>query len=154
MALVKTNNHLVGVSFPQFAKTLGEQLRLHGPQNDLQALVAAPWFNGLTDYCQMDDIRPTPASVQYRTVRRVQTKSAANKRKRSVAKGWLNTEEAMAKIPATAQRSLTLPYLQLNSGSTGQHMRIFIEHGPLQSEPSSGRFNTYGLSSTATIPWF
>lgn len=145
----------LGVSFPRVGKRLGGQLRIHGGTRDLDTLMATPWLKGLGDYCQVSDIQPVPEHCQYRTVRRVQTKSAHNKRKRSVAKGWLTEEEAQAKIPDEQQKNLKhLPFLQIKSLSNGNTMRIYVNHGELQNEPVSGTFNSYGLSPTATIPWF
>ncbi|WP_152482130.1 type I-F CRISPR-associated endoribonuclease Cas6/Csy4, partial [Dickeya sp. DW 0440] len=36
----------------------------------------------------------------------------------------------------------------------GQPFLLFVEHGPLQDTPVAGVFSSYGLSATATIPWF
>jgi len=47
-----------------------------------------------------------------------------------------------------------LPWLNLRSLSTGQSFKLFIRHGDLLSTPVSGMFTTYGLSATATVPWF
>ena len=47
-----------------------------------------------------------------------------------------------------------LPFLQVKSASTGQHFRLFVEHGQLQEQSCSGGFSLYGLSATTTIPWF
>lgn len=47
-----------------------------------------------------------------------------------------------------------LPWLNLRSLSTGQSFRLFIRHGELLSAPVVGMFSTYGLSATATVPWF
>merc|ERR1711879_218909 len=103
----------------------------------------------------MGSIVPVPEGCQHRTVRRIQAKSAWNKRKRSIAKGRLTEEEAQAKIPDDQQKNLKhLPFLQIKSLSNGNTMRIYVNHGELQNEPVSGTFNSYGLSATATIPWF
>ena len=85
-------------------------------------------------------------------VRRVQAKSAHNKRRRSVAKGWLSEEEAQVRIPDAQQKAMSLPYAEMHSLSTQSRMRLYIEHGPLLDKPVAGMFNAYGLSTTATIP--
>ncbi len=145
----------VGISFPEVAKRLGSVLRLHGNASSLNQLMAENWLKGMRDYCQIGEVQPVPEVVQYRTVRRVQAKSAWNKRKRSIAKGWLTEEEAQTKIPDEQQKNLKhLPFLQIKSLSNGNTMRIYVHHGELQNEPVSGTFNSYGLSATATIPWF
>lgn len=144
----------VGVSFPNHKRTLGECLRLHGTLADLLNLCEVNWLQGLRDYIRLSEPTPVPVGASYRTVRRVQAKSAYNKRRRSVAKGWLTEAEALARIPDTQQKLMTLPYAEMHSLSTGGRMRLYIEHGPLLEEPVTGAFNAYGLSSTATIPWF
>ncbi len=49
---------------------------------------------------------------------------------------------------------LNLPYLELQSSSNGNKHRRYIVIGELSSEPTTGNFDTFGLSKTATIPWF
>ena len=51
-------------------------------------------------------------------------------------------------------KTLPLPFINLRSQSTGQPFCLFIQHGLLGDKPVAGRFNAYGLSPTATIPWF
>jgi CRISPR-associated endonuclease Csy4 len=88
-------------------------------------------------------------------VRRVQAQSSADRIRRRQMKrhGWTE-EEARARIADSVEQQLALPYLTLRSQSTGQHFRLFIDHLPCQPAPVAGPFNAYGLSSTATIPWF
>ena len=144
----------IGVSFPKVDKRLGDQLRIHGDQESLSALMAKPWLQGMRDYCEVADVMPVPGKVAYRTVRRVQAKSAHNKRMRSIRKGWLTEQEAFERIPETQQKELKLPFIQMKSLSNGNPMRVYIDHGPLSEIPSEGEFNSYGLSAQATIPWF
>lgn len=144
----------VGISFPDHHQRLGDLLRLHGQCIDLQALMVDDWLQGLKGYTQCSEVLPIPPIVCYRTVKRVQAKSAYNKRQRSIAKGWLTEEEALNRIPDSQQKMLHLPFLQLKSRSNGQVMRVYVEHGPLSAVPNAGYFNAYGLSSLATIPWF
>lgn len=145
----------VGVSFPQFKKTLGGHLRLHGNQLSLQRLMAESWIDGFNDYVVVSDITSIPESTSHRIVKRVQCKSSAERlRRRSVQKGWLTKEEANLIIADGREKTLSLPYLKLRSQSTQQFFRLFIEHGPVVTQPITGKFSTYGLSSIVTIPWF
>lgn len=144
----------VGVSFPGHRRTLGESLRLHGTLADLLNLSEVNWLQGMRDYIHIGDLTLVPQGVCFRVVRRVQAKSAHNKRRRSVAKGWLTEEEALARIPDAQQKAMSLPYAEMHSLSTGSRMRLYIEHGPLLDKPVAGTFNAYGLSATASIPWF
>ena len=96
-----------------------------------------------------------PEVNHWRCVSRVQVKSSAQRlMRRSVKKGWLTEEEAQQRMLTMAEARTDLPWLNLRSLSTGQSFRLFIRHGDLLSAPVTGVFSTYGLSATATIPWF
>lgn len=153
-ALVDLKDINIGISFPNVNKTLGDTLRLHGNEADLNLLFDLNWLKGLRDYCSQTPVLLVPEACLYRCVKRKQAKSANNKRKRSIAKGWLSAEEATLKIGNEQQKMLLLPFVQLKSTSTGQLMKLFIEHGGLQDKAVEGQFNRYGLSTSATVPWF
>ncbi|MEO0442773.1 MAG: type I-F CRISPR-associated endoribonuclease Cas6/Csy4 [Pseudomonadota bacterium] len=144
----------VGVSFPEHHENLGKVLRLHSTQNRLEQLMHKNWIKGLNDYTTTTAISPVPTIIHYRTVSRVQTKSAHSKRKRPVSKGWLSEAQANAKFPDSDKHKLTLPYAQLTSLSNQSIYRVYIKHGELQQHATKGLFNSYGLSQQATIPWF
>lgn len=154
-ALVQSGFQRIGISFPQVKRDLGHTLRLHGSASDLACLQQSPWLKGMRELIDLGVIKPVPSGVSYRTVRRVQVKSSVERlRRRAVKKGWLSEEQAREQLAASAEKRSSLPYVQLKSASTGQHFLLFIEHGPLLDAPRSGTFNTYGLSATATVPWF
>ena len=52
------------------------------------------------------------------------------------------------------QEQTDLPWINLRSLSNGQPFRLFIRHGDILAVPVGGEFSNYGLSSTATVPWF
>ena len=52
------------------------------------------------------------------------------------------------------KQGLDNPFLELESSSTGQRHRRFIQFGELLDEPVEGFFDTFGLSKNATVPWF
>ncbi|QNU44327.1 type I-F CRISPR-associated endoribonuclease Cas6/Csy4 [Mixta calida] len=154
-ALAQAGMQRIGVSFPHFKRDLGDTLRLHGSAEDLAQLQQSAWLKGMRDHIVLSEISSVPLAVQYRVVRRVQVKSSAERlRRRSVKKGWLTEEQASERIPYAAEQRSQLPYIQLKSASTRQNFLLFIEHGPLLNEAHSGTFSAYGLSATATIPWF
>jgi CRISPR-associated endonuclease Csy4 len=145
----------IGVSFPSAGKTLGDKLRLHGPLAALTAFESLSWRKGLRDYTECSEIQPVPANVKYRTVRRVQFKSNAERlRRRSVSKGWITEEEARMRIPDLVEKRTTLPFIRLKSLSSEQTFLLFIEQGKICDNATEGIFSAYGLSATATIPWF
>lgn len=144
----------IGVSFPNYGRTLGDTLRMHGSEKDLQSLLAQSWLKGLRDYTKVSGVSEVPVDRKYRQVSRIQAKSANNRRKRSIAKGWLSESEAIDQIPDNKDRKLDLPYAQVRSLSSGSTMRIYVRHGEALCEPVSGQFSSYGLSKAATVPWF
>jgi CRISPR-associated endonuclease Csy4 len=145
----------IGVSFPEYGKTPGAVLRLHGSHAALNELEAGRWRAGLSDYCRCSTIAPVPAVSHWRVVSRVQVKSSPERLlRRSVRKGWLSEEQAEARLQTMETQQTTLPYLSLKSLSSGQSFRLFFRHGDLLSAPVVGRFSSYGLSAQATIPWF
>lgn len=155
-AFVSVDSTNIGVSFPEVGKkSLGNLLRLHGTQLALDNLMMLDWLKGLRDYTIATTIQPVPLNIKYRVVRRVQAKSNAERlRRRSVVKGWLTEAEAEQKISFDKQQKLNLPFAQLKSLSTQQNFRLFIQHGRMQDQPVLGKFNAYGLSCEATVPWF
>jgi len=159
--LVTVATGRIGISFPAVNKAscgLGERLRLHGSSEVLSQLMALPWLSGMSDHVRLGSMQTVPDGVQHRVVRRVQAKSSPERlRRRLMKRKGLTTQEAIAAIPSSAAERLDLPYVTLNSRSTGQRLRLFIEHGPLRDTPLAGSFSSYGLSHctpAATVPWF
>ncbi|MCB5362678.1 type I-F CRISPR-associated endoribonuclease Cas6/Csy4 [Pusillimonas sp. CC-YST705] len=157
-ALVTLGASDVGISFPHHKPQgigLGHTLRLHGSHTRLHQLMAANWLTGMADHVEATDILIVPHGTLHRTVRRVQAQSSADRiRRRQIKRHNWTEDEARARIPDTVEQRLKLPWLTLRSLSTGQNFRLFVEHLPCQPEAIAGRFNAYGLSTTATVPWF
>jgi len=155
-ALVDLDSDEIGVSFPEHTvKRLGERLRLHGASDALNQLMDLSWLSGMHDHIELSSITHVPANTKYRCVRRVQAKSSSERlRRRLMRRKGLDAQEARLRIPDSAANYLNLPFVTLNSQSTGQHFRLFIQHQELQTEPVWGRFSAYGLSPTATVAWF
>lgn len=145
----------IGVSFPAHGIKPGAVLRLHGTHPALSELDSLAWRRGLSDYCLCTAIQPVPEVKQWRCVSRVQVKSSAQRlMRRSVKKGWITEAEAQQRLLKMEEARTDLPWLNLRSLSTGQSFRLFIRHGELLPAPVDGCFSTYGLSATATVPWF
>lgn len=158
LALVAQRSEYIGISFPGVQASrvwLGECLRLHGGQADLSALMAGDWLLAIRDYLKASAVQPAPSGARFRVVSRVQAKSNPERqRRRQVRRHGITADEALDRLPDSAAEKLDLPYIQLRSQSTGQHYRLFIRHGEVQQTATAGTFNAYGLSATATIPWF
>lgn len=148
----------IGVSFPDLAEappSLGARLRLHGSAASLGKLLAGAWLRGMRDYIELHGPQSVPQGTPHRCVSRVQSKSSVDRlRRRHMRRHGVSEQEAVERIPDQARRLLDLPYIVLDSHSTDQRFRLFIEHRPLQQAPRAGKFNSYGLSGEATVPWF
>jgi len=158
-ALVQLGGDDIGVSFPTFKEAppaLGAHLRLHGRASSLDSLMDSGWLAGMRDHLQVSIVQPVPAAVRHRRVGRVQAKSNPERlRRRAMRRHGIDAEAARQRIPDDAAETLRLPFVQMGSRSTGQSsFPLFIQHGPIQTEPVAGNFNRYGLSKESTIPWF
>ncbi|MGB5156515.1 MAG: type I-F CRISPR-associated endoribonuclease Cas6/Csy4 [Desulfobacterales bacterium] len=153
-ALVKLKTEQIGVSFPKYQIKLGKILRLHGDRTNLQNLNNLNWLGGIAGYCEISDVKSVPADVKYRTVSRIRTNMSKSKLERLKRRGSITHDEEKAYKAKMFSLGLDNPYLDLESGSTGQRLRLFIHFGYLLDQPVIGNFDSYGLSKIATIPWF
>lgn len=158
-ALVRLKADSIAVSFPLRNESahsrLGNCLRLLGPANDLARLMALEWLTGMLDHVAVGGIAPVPVDAEHRTLRRVQAKSNPERlRRRQMKRHNLTEAQALERVPDSAVEKLDLPFVQLTSASTGQAFRLYLRLGPPEPAQLTGCFNTYGLSSDATVPWF
>lgn len=157
-ALAAQNSTGIAVTFPDYSTerhTLGQRLRLHGSEADLQPWATGQWLGSLHDHVSASKILPVPTDAPHRTLRRVQVKSSPERlRRRLMKRQQLSEEQAKTRIPDSVARTTPLPFLQLSSSSTAQQFKLFFALGAEQNEAQTGCFNAYGLSNTATVPWF
>ncbi|WP_370278385.1 type I-F CRISPR-associated endoribonuclease Cas6/Csy4 [Pontibacterium sp.] len=157
-ALADLQSNSIGVSFPQYSlkpKTLGNTLRIHADPAMLDKLSNTGWLRGMRDHVQINEMMPIPETAEYRTLSRKQFKTNVERlRRRRMKRKGESYEETCAHIPDTVERRSDLPFICLRSQSNGNTFLQFIELGTPQAEPIPGQFNTYGLSTTATVPWF
>ncbi len=155
-ALVQLGSSDIGISLPGVgASGPGTHLRLHGSFPALQRLQAIEWLTGMREHLRQGELATVPPDCQYRCVRRVQVDSNPQRlRRRLMHRHGLDEGAAFQRIPDHSARRTDLPWVEMRSQSSGQRFRLFIDHGPLQDNPCNGSFSSYGLSSTATIPWF
>ena len=150
----------IAISFPGYSArpgviNLGRNMRLLGSQPGLQTLAGTGWLGSLRDQVSVNAAAAVPITATHRSLRRVQAKSNPERlRRRLIKRHGIDEAEARKRIPDSAAEMLTLPFLQLRSASTGQNFRLFLRLGPAQATAESGSFNTSGLSTTATTPWF
>ena len=135
--------------------SLGSRLRLLGGQSELHGFAGTEWLGGIRDHVRVHAVAAVPANAVPRAVRRVQAKSSPERlRRRLMKRHELDAAQAIERIPDSAAEFVSLPFVQLRSGSSAQPFRLFISVGPALPAATSGVFNAYGLSQTASVPWF
>lgn len=158
LALVRQHRDDIGVSFPHYSlnpRTLGPVLRVHGSVEALAGLANNEWLGGMRDHVRVSELTPVPDHVRHRTVQRKQFKTSADRlRRRRMRRKGETEEQAREAIPDNVERHADLPFVNLQSRSSGQVYCMFIGMGLLQDQPVFGTFNSHGLSGVATIPWF
>ena len=156
--LIEAKQNQIGISFPKHddnKPSLGDCLRLHGVLSDIEKLMALNWHRGMQDHIQLKPIDQVPEMAGFRVVQRVQVKSSVERlRRRAIKHLDLSEAQALERIPDTREQRIKLPFVSIQSQSTGQRFRLFIKHSDLLAVPESGCFSHYGLSQNATIPWF
>lgn len=157
-ALAAQGTTNIAVTFPDYSAerhTLGQRLRLHSTEAALKNWEIGNWLGSLCDHVSASKVLLVPADAQHRTLRRVQVKSNPERLRRRLMKHQqLSEEQAKTRIPDSVARTTHLPFLQLTSSSTAQQFKLFLALGVKQDEAQTACFNTYGLSNTATVPWF
>ena len=144
----------IGVGFPRAGVTLCDVLRLFGGYESLVLLQQTGWLGAMADYSRIAAILPVPERVKHRTVSRKQRTMSESKLKRLLKRGSITEAEAKAYRAKMFTKGLDNPYVELVSASNGHRHRRYIEFGELQDSPVEGEFDNFGLSKTATVPWF
>lgn len=157
-ALAPNNNLGVALCFPGYQTrpaSLGTRIKLLGSRSALQSLTSFAWLGSMRDQVEVRELASVPVAAAHRTLRRVQAKSSPERlRRRLMTRHNLSEAQARERIPDSAAETLQLPFLRMRSSSTQQTFRVFLSLGPEQSFPVRGKFNAYGLSRDATVPWF
>ncbi len=150
----------VGVSFPGYgqARTLGGILRLHGSSPDMDQLkFQLESKPTATSYGLLTDVAPVPSKLKgHALFQRKHVKGKSNIRrleKYHRANGTWTADREKA-IAEKYQQAVTYPHIVLKSHSTKQPKFLLFVEKKNVVQPISGEFNAYGLSKTATVPWF
>ncbi|MDP8100947.1 type I-F CRISPR-associated endoribonuclease Cas6/Csy4 [Phocoenobacter atlanticus] len=169
----------IGVSFPEYrcfekegktVATLGSKLRIFAQtQQELEQLDFKKWLERLADYVHCSSIKAVPEQVSYICVKRFRQEKNRDRQVRRYAKRHNKTfdevkTERIAQIMQQENLSrekaliryynppLELrPYIKLKSESNQNEFSLQIEQIDVDTY-QSGQFNTYGLSSTTTVP--
>lgn len=162
LALVESKKRgvSVAIAFPAYSDSafpLGNKLRLFaGDEQTLVNLNLGHWLKRLQDYCHTTSIRSVPSTHKHVRYSRRQFKSNPERLARRRAKRHNETmENALKHYKSFSEPKSNVPFVKMASLSTGgnHEFRLFIEQA-VCDEAISGDFNSYGLSKTATVPWF
>jgi CRISPR-associated endonuclease Csy4 len=144
----------IGVSFPFQQITLGSLLRLHGAESELISLSNLDWIGSMKGFCKISGVNKVPGNARFRTISRKQGTMSKAKMNRLIKRGSLSQDEVKQYRAKMFSKGMDNPYIDLVSNSNGHRHRRYIEFGEIQDHPVSGEFDSFGLSKTATIPWF
>ena len=153
-ALCDLDANDIGVSFPERKVMLGKMLRLHSTEERLKVLQRYDWLGDLLGYCKTGQILPVPGDAQYRVVSRVQTRMSQSKLKRLVKRGSISESDIRGYRAKMFTNGLDNPYLELESSSNGHKHRRYISFSGLAESRVASEFDKFGLSKTASVPWF
>lgn len=154
-ALFDLKSTKIGVSFPKYKVTLGNVLRIHGEKLELNKLQELNWIGGMNGYCIIGDITPIPEVTKFRIVSRVQTTMSNSKLQRLIKRGSIPEDDIKQYRAKMFSKGIDdTPYLELVSSSNGHKHRRYIKFSEILDKSVKGNFDQFGLSKTATIPWF
>lgn len=152
-----------GVSFPQYRTLadkkiayLGYKLRVFAPtEQALSALNLDKWLERLVDYIHISSIRSVPNDIKgYANYYRATPKMILDERITHQAKRHgVPYHKAAERFEGYKEQSLVYPHIQLTSQTNHQSYPLYI--GKQTAEVlTDGRFGTYGLSRTSSVPEF
>lgn len=154
----------VGFSFPEYSAKqprLGRKLRVFAStESQLAQCNVQKWLERLSDYCHISSIRTVPEQTRYAIFSRKQCVNNPERLARRRAKRKGETfEQALAHFAGFEGEFTYLPFVTIESLSTraaeevNHRFKLFVTQ-QLVLKPHEGIFNCYGLSKTATVPWF
>lgn len=154
----------VAVSFPEYGNKqfpLGDKLRLFADnQAQLEKMNINQWLSRLTDYSHVKPIKSVPDGInQYACFCRKQFKSNLLKEAIRRAKYKKQSVEDAFSHFSHYDKESDLPFINVvslsmvNDAGVSRNFKLFIEQSIVDT-PQQCVFNCYGLSKTATVPWF
>ncbi len=151
----------VGVSFPYYKDenneySLGSVLRIiSSDKESLEKLNISKWLSRLFDYVAISDINKVPEKIDsYACFRRIREKNNDERlARRNAKRNNITYEEALLLYKNRTVSINKLPFVKVKSLSSDQKYSLKIER-LFKNEPESSSFDSYGLSSTTTVPIF
>lgn len=152
----------VGISFPRYGPgVFGNVLRLHGGKETLETVLYHKDLIQPDDspYLTVQDVSRVPEEhgfVRVVRIRPEKTYAAVSKRlkkRREAGKNRFSDEEIHRRAVYRSKRDAAFPYVTMKSHTNGKKYRFSIKQVPVTVK-KSGTFNTFGISSTATLPFW
>jgi len=160
-----------GVSFPEYKVTeakgkplmlLGSKIRIFASSVDeLEKLNLAKWLERLTDYVHIKSASPSKAASSYLVVNRYRPKPNIERLARRQARRknisieqaieYLTQVDKEKNLHGYAQAWAPYPYIQMKSLSGDGEFSLCIKQTVVE-HANIGKFSTYGLSATSTVP--
>lgn len=160
----------IGVSFPeyQFDAThnihmVGSKLRIFSPTKlSLEQLNLSQYLKHWLDYIHISSIRDVPKNIYKYAIykrKRINGERAINKKIMQYAtyraeKENITYEEAVQSYQHWSISQTTPPYISINSLTSKQYIRLYIEKNETNALSIDLLFSTYGLSSESSVPEF
>lgn len=159
-----------GVSFPQYRINehkkigfLGTKIRVFAnSENELRQLNLGKWLERLIDYVHIIQPREVPKTkiTSYVNYYRVNPKMSLEERVvHQAQRRNISLDEAKQHFKEYVEESVVEPYINLKSLSAKREenvdrpYRLYIGKS-IADEAKDGKFGTYGLSRTVTVPEF
>jgi CRISPR-associated endonuclease Csy4 len=151
--------------------SLGSKLRLFAAnQEQLSKIDIEKWLSRLTDFCHVSSIKLVPNNVrqfacfkQKRIKGQGRVESQLLKKAKHIAEKYnLEFDKCLEELKVKSQFvKSSLPFVHVESQQTKKIVAnerqatfpLFIER-ELSTQSIIGAFDCYGLSKTATVPWF
>jgi len=151
----------IGVAFPEYHigkkySLLGSKLRLFAQdETTLARFDAQKWLTRLSDYVHCTSIRPVPEKLTgYATYQREQPQTNKERLARRYAKRHnVDYDTALQRYQDMPHKTITTPFIRLKSLTNQQTFCLWIKKIEV-STASVGRFSSYGLSASFTVPEF
>lgn len=161
---------IFGVSFPQYRihqqkniGFLGSKVRVFAPsESELQKLNLSKWLERLVDYVHITQPREVPQTkiTGYAHYFRINPKMTLEERiAHQAQRRSVSFDEAQQHFKQYSEQPEIAPYVSLKSLSTkreqniDRYYRLYIGKS-VAEEANDGKFGTYGLSRTVTVPEF
>ena len=152
--LIDLKSSKIGISFPEYSLKLGATIRVHGNEKHLQDFQSDNWLGGLKGYCDILEIRTIPDQVKHRTISRKQANMTSAKLRRLIKRGNIKQNDIKKYKAEMFKRGIDNPFFELESSSNGNLHRRYIQFGEFKNVSTAGKFDCFGLSKNATVPWF